>query len=76
MCRNGVCRNPAKAYSYGLAPNRRRTQLCDACYASLTAVGMGLREERRADPNRPDRTHRPAWLSHLNARDETGRVLA
>lgn len=66
-CRNGVCHNPGREYAYYL--NRRRTVLCDACYAALSAIGMSLTAIE------PDT--RPAWLRRgFNGRDETGRVAA
>ncbi len=66
-CSNGDCRNVAKRYAYGpFGANRRIALLCDECRDHLLEVGMDLRSERRADPNRPDRNHAP-WLGH--ARD-------
>lgn len=65
-CANGDCRQIAKRYAYGVFPNRRLTTLCDPCHDHLTEIGMGLRLERRADANRPDRNRAP-WLGH--ARD-------
>lgn len=79
-----VCRGHASThdgrvpspYYTGYGPARTVATLCTGCLAGLTAIGMDWRPERRADPARPDRTPRPAWLARLRGRDETGRVLA
>jgi hypothetical protein len=62
ICRNGDCGSPARPYRYALG--QRRTALCDACLASLTAMGMVFRLiEEPAAP-------KPRWLANLTARED------
>lgn len=69
-CTNGACRDIAARYSYGIWPDRRVALLCDRCKRHLEEIGMSLTPEHRDDPNRADRTPRPAWLGRV--RDMTG----
>ena len=66
-----------RLYVSGHGADRAVAILCTGCLAGLTAIGMGWRPERRADPARADRSPRPAWLARLTARtDESWRVAS
>jgi hypothetical protein len=57
------------------------TILCGSCASSLMAIGMSLTPVERRVADLPvlterRRIRRPAWLAHLTARDETGRMAA
>jgi hypothetical protein len=62
ICRNGDCDRPGRQYAYALG--HRTTALCDACLASLTAMGMVFRliEAPAAA--------KPRWLANLTARED------
>lgn len=58
---------------------RRPVAMCGQCRRVALEMGAKLVERRTADlPVLHDRRHsvRPAWLSRLTARDETGRMAA
>ena len=71
-----TCQHPNRiTYLYALG--RRTTDLCHDCKAASEALGMTFRERRLTDltPMVERRSDwKPAWLSRISARDETGRV--
>lgn len=78
-CRNADCGRPARPYAYALG--QRTTDLCDACAASLIAIGMSLTPVERRVVDVPV-THNlrrfvAPWRRHLTARaDDSWRVAS
>jgi hypothetical protein len=79
-CAQAGCLNTdLKAYRIGMGPRAIIRALCQSCAASLSAIGLAITPvERRVEDIAPvverRRSFRPAWLSRLTARDNTGRI--
>lgn len=52
--------------------------MCAGCRSTMLAIAVIVEQRQREVPVTADRRHsfRPAWLTHLTARDETGRMVA
>ena len=66
-CRNGDCGQPARPYAYALG--HRQSVLCDACFASLSAIGMSLSPIERRDHVEPVAHERRRWMPVWRRRD-------
>ena len=78
-CSQGGCRDGRDVHLYRLPVHGLTSALCAACVASLVALGMDWRLERRSDPQRPDRGPLPAWRQRIvdglgRGKDLTGSV--